>query len=76
VGSVSDLVIHNETGVLCESTAVSVASAIISMKINDDRRIEMGKRAKQQAEQYFTLSKLVQSHEKLYESLSNGDQSN
>ena len=76
VGSVSDIVIHNETGILCESTAVSVASAIISMKINDARRIEMGKRAKQQAEQYFTLSKLVQSHERLYKSLSNGDQSN
>ena len=76
VGSVSDIVINEVTGLLCEKSPESVAKAILRMNSDEIKRKEMGLRAKEYAEEQFTLKNLVGKHESLYLDLFNKNLSN
>lgn len=76
VGSVADIVLDRETGLLCAQNPKSVSEAILEIKLNSDMRSEMGKKAKLHAEKLFTVDNLVRNYENLYLRLVNGGQSN
>lgn len=66
VGSVSDIVIDGQTGLLCEPTAGSVATQLQRLIDSRQLRAELGANARQRAAGRFTSARLADDHARLY----------
>ncbi len=65
-----DLIISGETGYLYPLTDPgSLVRSTHALLQNDSQRLAMGERARQRAEQLFSLSNMVSAHEQLYRQL-------
>ena len=66
VGSVSEIVVDQETGILTDLTSRSIASAVKELVEDDDLREDMGLAAYDYTMQRYGVERLVKDHENLY----------
>ena len=66
VGSVSDIVIHDKTGILTETNTASLIQAIDELMSNPLKMLELGEAGKQRVKSHFSLKGMIQGHEELY----------
>jgi glycosyltransferase involved in cell wall biosynthesis len=66
VGSVSDIVVDGETGLLTETNAQSLNHALDVLLSNPAKMIQIGLAGKARSESHFSLSGMIQAHEELY----------
>jgi glycosyltransferase involved in cell wall biosynthesis len=66
VGSVHDIVIDSETGLLTETNTQSLIQAVNELISNPSKMAQFGLAAKVRAESYFSLKGMIQAHEELY----------
>lgn len=70
VSALSELVVHNKTGMLCPVDDVGkFVDAIRYLSENKERLAEMGKTSRQKILDEFTLDKMTEEYIKLYEAL-------
>ncbi len=69
VGSVSEVVLDGETGILTEIDVNAIADAIESLVVNSALRNQLGSAAKQFTNDNFGVLRLVKDHETLYRKL-------
>lgn len=67
VGSVPEVVLHGETGLVVDPTPAAVADALADLLGDPDRRASMGQAAIGHAATRFTTHTLVAAHQKLYD---------
>jgi len=73
VGSISDIVLHGKTGLLFKPGNVQeLAEAIVHMLAHLEEARDMGHRARKLVEEKFSIDKVVESLEALYEEILNG----
>ncbi|CAB4597989.1 unannotated protein [freshwater metagenome] len=68
VGSISDIVLHGETGFLTETNPTRLADAMAALVVDPGLRKRMGEAGRQRAMTQFTARTMVSSHEDLYTS--------
>jgi len=68
VGSVSEVVIHEQTGLLV-NTESELHSALRRLLSDEHLRLQMGSRAREFALSTFTTTRLVDAHQRLYTQL-------
>ena len=68
VGSISDIVVHGETGFLTETNPTRLADAIAALVVDPGLRKRMGEAGRQRAMTQFSARTMVSSHEDLYTS--------
>ena len=66
VGSVSDIVVHAETGVLTDTNSDSLIKAIDDLLSNPEKMERFGEAGKLRAQAKFSLAGMIQAHEQLY----------
>lgn len=66
VGSVHDIVIDGETGLLTETNTQSLIQAVDELLSNPSKIAQFGLAGKARAESYFSLKGMIQAHEELY----------
>ena len=66
VGSVGDIVIDGETGILTEVNSNSLIHAIDELLSNPEKVARFGKEGRERAEALFSLQGMISSHENLY----------
>ena len=66
VGSVGDIVIDGETGILTEVNSNSLIHALDELLSDPDKVARFGKAGKERAEALFSLQEMVNAHESLY----------
>lgn len=66
VGSVSDIVIDQVTGILTGVNAASLIQAVDELLSNPPKMLELGGAGKLRAKSHFSLKGMVQEHEELY----------
>jgi glycosyltransferase involved in cell wall biosynthesis len=66
VGSVHDIVIDGETGLLTETNIQSLIQAVDELLSNPSKIAQFGLAGKARAESYFSLKGMIQAHEELY----------
>jgi glycosyltransferase involved in cell wall biosynthesis len=66
VGSVSDIVLDEVTGLLTEVSGTSLFQAVSQLLDNPDLRARLGKAGQKRAHEYFTSDAMVKRHERLY----------
>ena len=66
VGSVHDIVIGGETGLLTETNTQNLIQAVDELLSNSSKMAKFGLAAKVRAESYFSLKGMIQAHEELY----------
>jgi glycosyltransferase involved in cell wall biosynthesis len=66
VGSVSEVVIHNKTGILCNNSTQQIISALRMLEANKNLRNNMSKAAKQSTAQNFSNKQFVDAHLRVY----------
>lgn len=66
VGSVHDIVIDGETGLLTEANTQSLIQAVDELISNPSKMTQFGLAGKARAESHFSLRGMIQAHEKLY----------
>jgi len=66
VGSVSDIVIHNTTGLLTETSSKGLTDAITKLLDNESLCGEYGRAGQKHANRFFTSEAMVKHHERLY----------
>lgn len=66
VGSVQDIVIDGETGLLTEANTQSLIQAVDELISNPSKMTQFGLAGKARAESHFSLRGMIQAHEKLY----------
>ena len=69
VGSVCEVVINNETGLVVESSATALTAAIVKLLSDEPLRRRMGQAALKHAEKNFTVERLIEDHISLYKKL-------
>ena len=67
VGSISDIVVHHETGLLASPHPVPLASALSTLINDADLRSKYGEAGKERANEFFSLGRQLQDHSRLYE---------
>ena len=68
VGGNSEAILHGETGLIIPpGDPQRFAEAIMTLYQNATKRLEMGEKARKRAEALFSLEKMIEEHEKLYE---------
>jgi glycosyltransferase involved in cell wall biosynthesis len=68
VGSVSEVIVHEQTGLLVDSEAELVVT-LRRLLGDQDLRQRLGRQAQKYAHEHFTTKRLVRSHEDLYQRL-------
>lgn len=68
VGSVSEVIVHEQTGLLVESEA-ELLMALRRLLGDQDLRQRLGRQAHTYAQEHFTTTRLVHSHQDLYQRL-------
>jgi len=66
VGSVNDIVIHGETGLLTETNTQRLIQAVDELISSPAEMVQFGLASKARSESHFSLSGMIQAHEKLY----------
>jgi len=66
VGSVHDIVIDGETGLLTETNTQSLIQAVDELISNPSNSIQFGLAGKARAESHFSLKGMIRAHEELY----------
>ena len=69
VGSVSEVILNHETGIVTNKNAGSIASAVESLVLDKTTREEMGRLAIARAQALFSVDRMVNAHIELYKSI-------
>jgi glycosyltransferase involved in cell wall biosynthesis len=69
VGSVSEVILNHETGIVTNKNAGSIASALESLVIDKGKREEMGRLAIARAQALFSVDRMINAHIELYKSI-------
>ncbi|CAN2226713.1 RfaG Glycosyltransferase [Candidatus Nanopelagicaceae bacterium] len=69
VGSVSEVLLNHETGIVTNKNAGSIAAAIESLLLDKQKRIEMGTLASARAQALFSVDRMINAHVDLYKSI-------
>jgi glycosyltransferase involved in cell wall biosynthesis len=68
-GSVSEVILNHETGIVTNKNAGSIASAIESLVLDNATREEMGRLATARAHALFSVDRMINAHIELYKSI-------
>lgn len=70
VGAVSEQILNGESGIIVPpKNPKAIAEAVIYLLEHADERIRMGKKAREQVKEIFSLERCVEEHIKLYENI-------
>ena len=69
VGSVSEVILNHETGIVTNKNAGSLASAVESLVLDKTTREEMGRLAIARAQALFSVDRMINAHIELYKSI-------
>jgi glycosyltransferase involved in cell wall biosynthesis len=69
VGSVSEVILNHETGIVTNKNAGSIASAIESLILDKTTRDQMGRLATARAQALFSVDRMINAHIELYKSI-------
>ena len=69
VGSVSEVILNHETGIVTNKNTGSIASALESLVIDKAKREEMGRLAMARAQALFSVDRMINAHIELYKSI-------
>jgi glycosyltransferase involved in cell wall biosynthesis len=69
VGSVSEVILNHETGIVTNKNAGSIASALESLILDKATRTEMGRLATARAQALFSVDRMINAHIELYKSI-------
>ena len=69
VGSVSEVILNHETGIVTNKNAGSITSALESLVIDKAKREEMGRLAIARAQALFSIDRMINAHIELYKSI-------
>jgi glycosyltransferase involved in cell wall biosynthesis len=69
VGSVSEVILNHETGIVTNKNAGSIASAVESLLLDKTTREEMGRLAIARAQALFSVDRMINAHIELYKSI-------
>jgi glycosyltransferase involved in cell wall biosynthesis len=69
VGSVAEVILNHETGIVTNKNAGSIASALESLVIDKAKREEMGRLAIARAQALFSVDRMINAHIELYKSI-------
>jgi glycosyltransferase involved in cell wall biosynthesis len=69
VGSVSEVILNHETGIITNKNAGSIASAVESLVLDNATREEMGRLAIARAQALFSVDRMINAHITLYKSI-------
>ena len=69
VGSVSEVILNHETGIVTNKNAGSIASAVESLVLDKATREEMGRLAIARAQALFSVDRMINAHVELYKSI-------
>ena len=69
VGSVSEVILNHETGIVTNKNAGSIASAVESLILDKAKREEMGRLAIARAQALFSVDRMINAHIELYKSI-------
>ncbi len=69
VGSVSEVILNHETGIVTNKNVGSIASAIESLVLDETTREEMGRLAIARAQALFSVDRMINAHIELYKSI-------
>ena len=69
VGSISEVVLNHETGIVTNKNAGSIASAVESLVLSKTTREEMGRLAIARAQALFSVDRMINAHIELYKSI-------
>ena len=69
VGSVSEVILNHETGIVTNKNAGSIASALESLILDKTTRDEMGRLATARAQALFSVDRMINAHIELYKSI-------
>ena len=69
VGSVSEVILNHETGIVTNKNAGSIASAVESLMLDKTTREEMGHLAIARAQALFSVDRMINAHIELYKSI-------
>jgi glycosyltransferase involved in cell wall biosynthesis len=69
VGSVSEVILNHETGIVTNKNAGSIASAVDSLILDKTTRDEMGRLATARAKALFSVDRMINAHIELYKSI-------
>jgi glycosyltransferase involved in cell wall biosynthesis len=71
VGSVSEVILNQETGIVTNKNVGSIALAIETLLLDKQKRTEMGTLATARAKALFSVDRMVNAHIELYKSIVN-----
>jgi len=69
VGSVAEVLLNHETGIVTNKNAGSIALAIESLLLDKQKRTEMGTLATARAHALFSVDRMINAHIELYKSI-------
>ena len=69
VGSVSEVILNHETGIVTNKNAGSIALALETLLLDKQKRTEMGTLAKSRADALFSVERMINAHIALYKSI-------
>ncbi len=69
VGSVSEVILNHETGIVTNKNVGSIASAVESLILDKTTREEMGRLATARAQALFSVDRMTNAHIELYKSI-------
>ena len=69
VGSVSEVLLNHETGIVTNKNAGSIALALESLLLDKQKRTEMGSLATARAQALFSVERMINAHVDLYKSI-------
>jgi glycosyltransferase involved in cell wall biosynthesis len=69
VGSVSEVILNHETGIVTNKNSGSIASAVESLILDKTTREEMGRLATARAQALFSVDRMINAHIELYKSI-------
>jgi glycosyltransferase involved in cell wall biosynthesis len=69
VGSVAEVVLNHETGIVTNKNAGSIALALETLLLDKQKRTEMGILAKSRANALFSVDRMINAHIALYKSI-------
>ena len=69
VGSVSEVLLNHETGIVTNKNAGSIALALESLLLDKQKRTEMGTQATARAHALFSVDRMINAHVDLYKSI-------
>jgi glycosyltransferase involved in cell wall biosynthesis len=69
VGSVSEVILNHETGIVTNNNSDSIALALKTLLLDEQKRTEMGALATSRANALFSVDRMISAHIALYKSI-------